>query len=72
VFGAGPVGQALAGKLAEVGHDVTVGTRDPAATLARTESDYVWNPPFGAWLDAHTPRSGSKHLPLRPSEPRWS
>jgi 8-hydroxy-5-deazaflavin:NADPH oxidoreductase len=52
VFGTGPVGQALAGKLAEVGHDVTVGTRDPAATLARTESGYVWNPPFGAWLDA--------------------
>ncbi len=53
VFGTGPVGQALAGKLAEVGHEVTVGTRDPEATLARTEPDYVGNPPFGVWREAH-------------------
>ena len=53
VFGTGPVGQALAGKLAELGHEVTVGTRDPEATLARTESDYLGNPPFKAWLAAH-------------------
>ena len=53
VMGTGPVGQALAGKLAELGHDVTVGTRDPEATLARAESDYLGNPPFAAWLEAH-------------------
>ena len=53
VFGTGPVGQALAGKLAEVGHEVTVGTRDPEATLARTEPDYLGNPPFGVWREAH-------------------
>jgi predicted dinucleotide-binding enzyme len=53
VFGTGPVGQALAGKLAELGHEVTVGTRDPEATLARTESDYLGNPPFKAWLETH-------------------
>jgi len=53
VFGTGPVGQALAGKLAELGHEVTVGTRDPEATLARTESDYLGNPPFGVWREAH-------------------
>lgn len=53
VLGTGPVGQALAGKLAELGHEVTVGTRDPEATLARTESDYLGNPPFAAWRDAH-------------------
>jgi predicted dinucleotide-binding enzyme len=53
VFGTGPVGQALAGKLADVGHEVTVGTRDPEATLARTEPDYVGNPPFSGWKDAH-------------------
>jgi hypothetical protein len=53
VFGTGPVGQALAGKLAELGHEVTVGTRDPATTLARTEPDYLGNPPFGVWRDAH-------------------
>jgi 3-hydroxyisobutyrate dehydrogenase-like beta-hydroxyacid dehydrogenase len=35
VLGTGPVGQAIAAKLGEVGHGVFVGTRDPAATLAR-------------------------------------
>ena len=53
VMGTGPVGQALAGKLAELGHEVTVGTRDPEETLARTEPDYMGNPPFRAWLDTH-------------------
>lgn len=54
VMGTGPVGQALAGKLAGLGHEVTVGTRDPDATLARTETDYMGNPPFSAWLSAHS------------------
>ena len=53
VFGTGPVGQALAGKLADLGHQVVVGTRDPEATLARTEPDYLGNPPFSGWKDAH-------------------
>jgi predicted dinucleotide-binding enzyme len=53
VFGTGPVGQALAGKLADIGHEVTVGTRDPEATLARTEPDYLGNPPFAGWKGAH-------------------
>jgi predicted dinucleotide-binding enzyme len=47
------VGQALAGKLAELGHDVTVGTRDVGATLARSEPDSLGNPPFGVWREAH-------------------
>ena len=38
VLGTGPVGQAIAAKLAELGHGVLVGTRDPAATLARTDN----------------------------------
>jgi predicted dinucleotide-binding enzyme len=53
VMGIGPVGQALAGKLAQLGHEVTVGTRDPEATLARTEPDYMGNPAFKAWQEAH-------------------
>jgi predicted dinucleotide-binding enzyme len=53
VLGTGPVGQAVAGKLAELGHDVLVGTRDPEATLARTEPDAFGNPPFSAWREAH-------------------
>ena len=46
VLGTGSVGQALAGRLLELGHDVVVGTRDPEATRSRSES-------FVAWHDAH-------------------
>jgi predicted dinucleotide-binding enzyme len=53
VLGTGMVGQAIAGKLSELDHEVVVGTRDPAATLARQEPDYAGNPPFPAWLDQH-------------------
>ena len=45
VLGTGIVGRTLAGRLAELDHEVTVGTRDPAATLARTEPDQMGNPP---------------------------
>ena len=53
VLGTGMVGQALAGKLDALGHEVVVGTRDPGATLARNEPDYLGNPPFGVWREAH-------------------
>lgn len=53
VFGTGMVGQALAGKLSELGHEVTVGTRDVEATSARTEPDDLGNPPFAIWREAH-------------------
>lgn len=47
------VGQAVAGRLDDLGHSVVVGTRDPAATLARTDPNQMGNPPFSAWRDAH-------------------
>ncbi len=53
VLGTGVVGQALAGRLAELGHDVTVGTRDVAATLARTTPDGMGNPPYAVWAAEH-------------------
>lgn len=53
VIGTGVVGQALAGRLAELGHDVTVGTRDTADTMARTAPDGMGNPPFRAWASGH-------------------
>ncbi|GGI00049.1 NADPH-dependent F420 reductase [Arthrobacter liuii] len=49
VLGTGTVGRTIAPRLAELGHIVTVGTRDPEATLARTEPDAMGNAPFGAW-----------------------
>ena len=54
VLGTGSVGRALAGALTTLGHSVAIGTRDPAATLARTETDGMGNPPFAAWHAEHT------------------
>lgn len=53
VLGTGMVGRALAARLSGLGHDVTVGTRDPKATLARTEPDGMGNPPFSTWTAEH-------------------
>ncbi|MCX5317646.1 NADPH-dependent F420 reductase [Streptomyces sp. NBC_00154] len=53
VLGTGVVGQTIAAKLASLGHEVVVGTRDPQSTLARTEPDGYGNPPFSQWLEAH-------------------
>ncbi|MEA2058924.1 MAG: NAD(P)-binding domain-containing protein [Actinomycetota bacterium] len=53
VLGTGPVGQTLSAKLADLGHDVTIGTRDVDATMARTEPDTFGNPPFSVWRAEH-------------------
>lgn len=53
VLGTGPVGRTLAGGLAALGHEVAVGTRDPAATLARTEPDAQGTPPYARWQEEH-------------------
>ncbi len=53
VLGTGMVGRALAARLSGLGHDVTIGTRDPQATLARTEPDGMGNPPFRTWSADH-------------------
>jgi predicted dinucleotide-binding enzyme len=49
VLGTGSVGRTLAGRLAALGHEVVVGTRDPEATLARTEPDNQGTPPYAQW-----------------------
>ena len=53
VLGTGTVGQTVAAKLSDLGHEVVVGTRDPQATLARNEPDGMGNPPFSAWHAEH-------------------
>jgi len=53
VFGTGIVGQTIAGKLADLGHDVAIGTRDPKATLTRTDKDSMGFPPFRDWHATH-------------------
>src|SRR5687768_7723414 len=53
VLGTGIVGQTVAGRLAELGHAVCIGTRDPAATLARTTPGRMGNPSFKVWREQH-------------------
>ncbi|SFT77124.1 NADPH-dependent F420 reductase [Arthrobacter sp. ov118] len=53
VFGTGTVGPAVADALAKLGHDVVIGTRDPQATLARTEPGPMGGVPFAQWHAEH-------------------
>ncbi|WP_425860277.1 NADPH-dependent F420 reductase [Arthrobacter sp. TWP1-1] len=51
VIGTGMVGRGLAGRLSELGHDVVIGTRNIADTLARTETDNMGTPPYAQWQE---------------------
>ena len=53
VLGTSMVGQVISGKLVELGHDVMVGTRDVAKTLARTEPHPYGFPAFSVWQQQH-------------------
>lgn len=52
VLGTGNVGRTIAARLAELGHDVALGTRDPHTTLSRTGTD-TGAAPFADWAAAH-------------------
>jgi predicted dinucleotide-binding enzyme len=54
VLGTGIVGRTIAAKLTALGHETVIGTRDPEATLARTEPDGYGNPPFVQWQADHS------------------
>lgn len=49
ILGTGVVGKTLAAKLVELGHEVMIGTRSVAETLAKTENDMMGSPPFKEW-----------------------
>jgi predicted dinucleotide-binding enzyme len=53
VFGTSMVGQAISNKLSELGHEVMVGTRDVAKTLAHTDPHPYGFPAFSVWLKDH-------------------
>jgi 8-hydroxy-5-deazaflavin:NADPH oxidoreductase len=53
ILGTGIVGRTIASRLAGLGHEVMVGTRNPADTMSRTEPDTYGNPPFSAWQEEH-------------------
>ena len=54
VLGTGMVGRALAGRTAQLGHDVVIGTRDVEQTLTRNEPDAMGNPPYREWQEANS------------------
>jgi 8-hydroxy-5-deazaflavin:NADPH oxidoreductase len=54
ILGTGIVAPTLAPALAERGHEVMVGTRDPEQTLARTDPDMYGRPPFRVWHEEHS------------------
>jgi hypothetical protein len=50
ILGTGVVGQTLAEKLSQLGHQVMIGTRDKQVTLAKAEKDNFGRPPISEWL----------------------
>jgi 8-hydroxy-5-deazaflavin:NADPH oxidoreductase len=53
VLGSGNVGRAISGALADLGHEVSVGTRDVDGLMARREPDAMGRPPFAEWHAGH-------------------
>ncbi|MFF5706628.1 NADPH-dependent F420 reductase [Streptomyces sp. NPDC012794] len=53
ILGTGAGARQHAARLSGLGHQVIVGTRDPQATLARTEPDMMGTEPFAAFHAAH-------------------
>lgn len=53
ILGTGVVGQTIGGALAELGHNIVIGTRDVAGTMSQTEPNAYGLPPFRAWLEQH-------------------
>lgn len=49
IIGTGMVGRGLAARLAGLGHDVVIGTRDVDKTLARSTPDAMGTPPYAKW-----------------------
>lgn len=54
IIGTGSVGRTLASKLAELDHDVMIGTRNVSEKMASTEKDSYGNPPFNEWQKMNT------------------
>ncbi|EKE30208.1 MAG: hypothetical protein ACD_2C00026G0001 [uncultured bacterium (gcode 4)] len=49
ILGTGMVGRAHASRLANLGHQVMIGTRDIVKTLEKREPDEMWTPAFAEW-----------------------
>jgi predicted dinucleotide-binding enzyme len=53
ILGTGSAGRTIAGALADLGHEVSIGTRDVDGLMARTETDAMGRPPFTEWHARH-------------------
>ncbi|MEX2117867.1 MAG: NAD(P)-binding domain-containing protein [Bacteroidota bacterium] len=53
ILGTGVVGQTIAAKLKELGHEVMIGTRDVSKTQASQEKTAMGSPPFSEWHKGH-------------------
>src|SRR4249919_3832079 len=53
VLGTGIVGQTHATRLADLDHDVYIGTQDVKKSLAKSEPDAMGRPPVSQWLKDH-------------------
>ena len=53
ILGTGIVGRTIAGKVAELGHEVTIGTRNVENTVNSENKDGYGNPPFSEWYKSH-------------------
>jgi predicted dinucleotide-binding enzyme len=62
VFGTGSVGRTISSKLASLGHQVKLGTRNPAETLGRTGPGPFGMASFQSWAEEHR---GIEVVPFR-------
>ncbi len=54
ILGTGVVGRTLAVKLNDLGHEVTIGTRNVSKTLSKTSTDTMGSPPFKEWYSKYS------------------
>jgi nucleoside-diphosphate-sugar epimerase len=71
VLGSGFAGRTLAGGFADLGHDITIGTRDVKVTLDRREPDRMGNVAYAVW-DKTSPTSAWRPSPTRHRTLTWS
>jgi predicted dinucleotide-binding enzyme len=54
ILGTGMVGQTIAEKVLQLGHEVMIGTRNKENTLAKKEKDNFGRPPFSEWINKNS------------------
>jgi 8-hydroxy-5-deazaflavin:NADPH oxidoreductase len=63
IFGTGMVGQTISSRLQEIGHNVTLGTRDVGKSKSRQEKDRTGTS-FSEWYESKKISSGWRATPM--------